>query len=815
MTLNYLSSLLHRFHRDTIYFISFGYIAADPRIFAFAKTLRSHGFKIRCLNITTSSHFNQPSSSFCRHFSVKNLYIHDSDVVILDGLYAGITTYDLFSYLANPEIAPQRLSSSPQFIHDASLSTSDQFYLVRALYCRYCIHKLPSHLNITSNTVLFGTEFFWGSFIAYYLSILHQCSFISDIKEIHHDMEPHTSTWLKKFVSSHESTIYQYASQLPVVSRGILNLYKERYPELNDKLFYIPNTPTLSDNSCSHNRSISTPTKQNLRAVLFCHYIRDERGVEYLVRLWSKCHNEVSLTLYLSGLSSYDREYLFSLYTGPTHLFSIKNPISTDKINKTFANYDIGIIPYDPSLSLSYKYCSPNKFGQYVANGLAVISTNTANVPAYINEYQLGTVIDSGSFTDSASSLSKFLSNTSRILEAQKNSLHFFQNYFFFERFVSPISKSISSSLSRIPPTLYVLHSVPLDKPDSVPVTVLLSLQAFSESKFTVKYLYLPDLNTSPQPLSHVRTTDAVIFHYYAQVYTVFSPSLTHAISRLNCKKIFFAQDDYDYIQRNLNKYLDCKADFIYSPISDVTSRNYLYPPARIGPIKIRHYLTGYLPALKEDPSPISDRPLHIFYRGNDVGWAYGSLGQEKYTIGIDMLQHAIDHSLQVDISSSFSDQLYGSAYFTALSTAKATLITESGSSVLHNTDNIMHTKQEIISLARTSRHRLQRNDIHKLYPDYLSVDGTHVVAEISPKAFEAIVHKTALIAFNGHYSGVLKPHQHFIPLEKDFSNVRDVIELLKDNNFLQDLVDRTYNDIVVNGRYTYPHLIRELDDVI
>jgi hypothetical protein len=86
---------------------------------------------------------------------------------------------------------------------------------------------------------------------------------------------------------------------------------------------------------------------------------------------------------------------------------------------------------------------------------------------------------------------------------------------------------------------------------------------------------------------------------------------------------------------------------------------------------------------------------------------------------------------------------------------------------------------------------------------------------QISPRIFEAILCRTALVLFEGQYSGVITPWVHFIPLKKDFSNVNDVIDKVQDDTFLRQLTDRAYHDIIDSGRYSYRSFIGNFDHLI
>jgi hypothetical protein len=51
------------------------------------------------------------------------------------------------------------------------------------------------------------------------------------------------------------------------------------------------------------------------------------------------------------------------------------------------------------------------------------------------------------------------------------------------------------------------------------------------------------------------------------------------------------------------------------------------------------------------------------------------------------------------------------------------------------------------------------------------------------------------MVLFEGRYSGVLKPHRHYIPLKKDFSNFDEVVAKIRDVEGLQEMVDRTFDE--------------------
>jgi hypothetical protein len=362
--------------------------------------------------------------------------------------------------------------------------------------------------------------------------------------------------------------------------------------------------------------------------------------------------------------------------------------------------------------------------------------------------------------------------------------------------------------------TILVMHYVEEKKIAEIPKTVIHHLFSFEKySQYNVHYLHVKDLLKI-----NLDSYDAIILHYYSQVYLPLSNSLINKLKKYQGKKVFFVQDDYDEITMNRKKYLDCKIDFLYTPVDNKETIEFLYPNHIFNHIKINTYLTGYCES--SDLSSleirnISERNIDIFYRGNDIGLAYGNLGQEKYEIGVKINEFFQNSCLRLDISCFKKDQIYGIGYFQKMCEAKATLMTESGSSIIFEDPRLMKQRDKLIALFRSKNQEISIKKLKEQYYEFFSHEGKYKVAVISPKVFEAIICKTALIGFAGNYSGVLKPHEHYIVLNKDFSNIDEVKQKLADTQLLQDMVDRAYQDIYLSGHYSYQNFVKQVEEEI
>ena len=74
---------------------------------------------------------------------------------------------------------------------------------------------------------------------------------------------------------------------------------------------------------------------------------------------------------------------------------------------------------------------------------------------------------------------------------------------------------------------------------------------------------------------------------------------------------------------------------------------------------------------------------------------------------------------------------------------------------------------------------------------------------------------RTALVLIRGSYSGLLKPDDHYIPIEKDYSNIDAALERINDLPELQAMADRTFRCIVEGGSNHYSSFVARMDALI
>jgi len=299
---------------------------------------------------------------------------------------------------------------------------------------------------------------------------------------------------------------------------------------------------------------------------------------------------------------------------------------------------------------------------------------------------------------------------------------------------------------------------------------------------------------------------DALVIHYSVRVSVTdhIVEAVVNAIKRYHGPKVLFIQDEYENTETARQWIERLGIDSVYTniPLHQVSL---IYPKHRFPLVDFVETLTGYVP---EDPDldlyalPLADRPIHLGYRGRQLPHHYGLLGYDKYRIGRDMQKLCADFGIPADIEVEHSRRIHGGDWYKFVGSCRAMLGTESGSNVFDFDGSLK---------ALSKRHA--KLTFEEFSDRFLNDVPTPVrMAQVSPKVFEAIRLRTALVLFEGSYSGVVEPERHYIPLKKDYSNVQAVFEAISDLDYLREVTERTYRDIIDGERYSYRSFVKSCD---
>jgi hypothetical protein len=276
--------------------------------------------------------------------------------------------------------------------------------------------------------------------------------------------------------------------------------------------------------------------------------------------------------------------------------------------------------------------------------------------------------------------------------------------------------------------------------------------------------------------------------------------------------KILAVQDDYD---RTATLHRAIRRLGFHVVLTCIQSDFWplVYPKSELPGLTIIQGLTGYMPErLLERQfriTPLAHRGSWIAYRGRDIGARYGRLGFEKYEIGRRMKEICTATRVPHDIAMDNASRIYGDAWFEFLGSSRTMLGSESGSNAFDFDGRL----DEAIS-AFTALH--ERPPTYQEFKSTLDLlEAPFDIGQISPRVFECATMMTPMILFRGRYSNAIEADVHYIPLEKDFSNVEGILARLGDLEYLQGFADRAYRQLVASGAYGYRSLARLLEDTI
>lgn len=307
---------------------------------------------------------------------------------------------------------------------------------------------------------------------------------------------------------------------------------------------------------------------------------------------------------------------------------------------------------------------------------------------------------------------------------------------------------------------------------------------------------------------------DVVVIHYSIAIGYMSEHYIGEAARQLirdfDGLKVVFIQDEYRAVNTVLATLEFLKVDVLFTCVPDGEIEK-VYPKQVLPNVVKVNTLTGYVPdKLLAYPAPkTAERKLDMGYRTRKPPFWLGELGYEKWNISDRFLALTQNSGLSLDLSHDESKRIYGERWIEFVASCKTMLGVESGASVFDFEGNLQQQVDLYVSEhTEATFHDVQDKFLHPY-------EGLIRLNQISPRCFEAAALKTVLVLFEGEYSGILQPWRHFIPLKKDFSNLDQVMSKIRDNQFLQEMADRAYEEVANNPRYSYKVFVSHFDEVI
>jgi hypothetical protein len=279
-------------------------------------------------------------------------------------------------------------------------------------------------------------------------------------------------------------------------------------------------------------------------------------------------------------------------------------------------------------------------------------------------------------------------------------------------------------------------------------------------------------------------------------------------LEKIKCYKAAMPQDEYTQTDALCQLFQKQGVKTVFTCLMESEWQK-VYPRDKSG---LDHYITALAGYIDENTTrkivqrklkPHRSRPIDIGYRARKNPYWTGWLGVIKWRLTEVFLSTPVKHGLKLDLSNSPKDVLYGADWYKFLADCRVVLGCESGSSIL-DADGSIAKKVD----AYTQKHPGAGYDEVEMncFPGR---DSSLGLFTISPRHFEACLTRTCQALVEGEYNGILKPGVHYIEVKRDWSNLQEVLNKIKDVDYCESIADHAYRDIVESGRYTYQKYVQ------
>lgn len=274
---------------------------------------------------------------------------------------------------------------------------------------------------------------------------------------------------------------------------------------------------------------------------------------------------------------------------------------------------------------------------------------------------------------------------------------------------------------------------------------------------------------------------------------------------------VAFFQDEYRYCSQRFAFVNDHRVRCIFTLLKpDYHQAVY---GERTNVDRVEYTLPGYVSESMSDAARKyakvdRSRTVDVGYRARRLPYYMGRGAQEKHEIAERFVQFA-PPEMTIDIAVDERSRLYGSHWYRFLGNCKAVLGVEAGTSIFDVQDVVIPQCERFLEKYPDASFDDVEASVLFAYEDKIPY------RTVSPRHFEAAAFRCCQVLFKGEYSGVLEPMRHYIPLEKDFSNIDDVFAILSDPRARGRISSRCFNDVIVSKRYHYSTFIAQVDSVL
>ena len=216
-----------------------------------------------------------------------------------------------------------------------------------------------------------------------------------------------------------------------------------------------------------------------------------------------------------------------------------------------------------------------------------------------------------------------------------------------------------------------------------------------------------------------------------------------------------------------------------------------IYSGVEFNKVQFYQILTGYIDDnLLNKINKIKEqgvtKSVDIGYRAFKSPPWLGSHGFLKTKIADVFLKKTAKSKLTVNISTDPKDVFMGDGWYQFLLKCKYFIGVEGGSTIIDPDGSIWKKGDEFTK----NNPDASFTEVEKAC--FPNMDGNLNLIVLSPRHLEACFTNTCQVLIEGDYNGILNPHEHYIPLKKDFSNIDDVLVSISNDNLRENIVKNT-----------------------
>ena len=303
---------------------------------------------------------------------------------------------------------------------------------------------------------------------------------------------------------------------------------------------------------------------------------------------------------------------------------------------------------------------------------------------------------------------------------------------------------------------------------------------------------------------------NALVHHYSLRIcFPYYSQQLLDRESGFRGLKFLFIQDEYDSVNvaSKVINYVGYNLVFSCVPPQHIP---WVYAGVDRSVTDFTHVLTGYAsdaPLNEFAAASNEERPYNVSYRGRDIGIRYGQLGRQKVEFPQKVLSRCSTLGLSHSIAWTEHERLYGADWQSLLRQSSVVLGTPSGS-------NVFDFDGKLAKRVSTLRSGGCADEM--IYEQLVApLERPGVMNQISPRVFEALEQGCALCLLEDDYSGLLRPNEHYFAVRADYSNLDEILELLRDPREVKAKQQCAFDDLIRSRLFTYSSMAQGFDQAI